>query len=265
MCLLPLVHSGWMLVAEIWSCLYLPPSSSVDIQAHKSLVTMYFQEWDRMWEPQGTLWTLFGPVGEPPCPMLCSMMAAIAKVEDVKMRGAENYLTGNKDLDHHAFAFKTCLRFSNVEVVPFVAKFPKALGLWDSSIGVFAAPLLRLLHEDLTGCLASPKHFAWFAAKKRRHELDASAAVWDALLAMSAYATGLVSLRPMERVPPVPVAARAAFQKLLKMQSSLGDDHVQAVRDCQADVQEGRALLLFRWFSGQVSSQMLPPKSARPS
>ena len=73
---------------------------------------------------------------------------------------------------------------------------------------------------------------------------------------MSARATGLVSLRPMERVPPVPVAARAAFQKLLKMQSSFGDDHVHfghdalmvaraekraAVRDCQTDVQEGRA------------------------
>ena len=76
--------------------------------------------------------------------------------------------------------------------------------------------------------------------------------MWEALLAMSAYASGLVTLRPMERMPSVPVVVQNAFQKLLKLQSSRDDDHVYSdlpavaavraayratVRDCQLEVQ----------------------------
>ena len=62
---------------EIWSCLYLPPSSSVDMQTRKALVAMYFHEWDQMWEIQkkratksGWSTTMHGCGDLNPCPEL---------------------------------------------------------------------------------------------------------------------------------------------------------------------------------------------------
>ena len=75
-----------------------------------------------------------------------------------------------------------------------------------------------------------------------------SAAVWEALLAMSAYASGLVTLRPMERMPSVPVVVQNAFQKLLKLQSSR-DDEQCALRIEQQSV-------IANWRSSHFGSRL---------
>ena len=252
--------------AEVWSCVYIPPSSSG--VSREQVVATYFEEWDAIkarlqrqcrgndssplirgcgdlnmqddirdtfesaMRSRDLVWVsdpekgthIKGGVLDYVWAERSATVPGLTLHDGSACRssGCENpacgdlgSLLGSQDLDHFPFTFNALMR-RHAPSPSFKERFVKDLDAWTIAVCVLIDPLFHDLHLDISSACQCPASWKIAGTRVCRRFLNTAAAVWETLLTLVGYASGLVLLRPLDRKPQAPPPVREAFQNLLQ-------------------------------------------------
>ena len=138
-------------------------------------------------------------------------------------QGCRNPLCGNlqdatasNDLDHHAWTFSTYTKCPPNLGIAFGLHFVKDVDQWTCAVTSLGDKVMDLLALDISTALPSCRAWPWSSSQQRKRALNTCAALWDVVMTMVGYASGLVKLKPLSRSSKVPHAVKQAFHALVK-------------------------------------------------
>eukprot|EP00435_Cladocopium_sp_Y103_P075802 s164_g65.t1 len=116
------------------------------------------------------------------------------------------------DLDHFPWTFH-----SSLEKIPggkqsFGAKFVKDPDAWSAAVLVHGEEAFQFVSFDLNTAMQMKSLFPSVSVPTCRRILSSCAIMWEVVMTLIGYCSGLVTVKPLQRTPRVPREVKEAFQ-----------------------------------------------------